>query len=84
MPRVLALLLVLTCVAPVLASTATGHPAGECPLDDAAVAEAGDTRSHAGKAAPAAGASAPARGEAPGSTPRTRSRWQSLVPGMLK
>jgi hypothetical protein len=79
-------LLLLVCAAPTLAlaSSAQGAVKPQCPLGD----EVATTETDAGKPAPAAtsngSALAPARSDGQGLAPRSRSRWQSLLPGMLK
>jgi hypothetical protein len=82
-PR-LALLFLLALAAPALAANAVGH-AGDCPLAESATAEGSDDKAQRSPAASEGAAVASgARGPAVGATPRTRSRWQSLVPGMMK
>jgi hypothetical protein len=86
MQRVLiVVLLLLVCAAPTLALASSAHAGKpQCPLGDEVTAGEVDP----GKAAPHAAADsatlAPGRSDAQGLAPRSRSRWQSLLPGMLK
>lgn len=81
------LLLIAFAIAPALASTgASRAQGGDCPLvETASAADSGPARrgAEAGEAT-AAPAAAPARAEAPVGTARTRARWHSLLPGMIK
>jgi hypothetical protein len=86
MHRPLAIILLLAAVAaPVLAANGSGREqAGDCPLvEPAAAGDSGPARRAA--AAPEANTPpgvTPARSEAP--APRSRARWHSLLPGMIK
>lgn len=83
-PR-LALLFLLALAAPALAANAAGDGA-DCPLGETATAAEGsdDKARRAPSGSEPSSAATTSRGQAIGATPRTRSRWQSLVPGMMK
>lgn len=81
--RILTLILALAlCAAPGLAAT------GDSGKDTCAAAEDSPTSSATGKSKPAVGKpgeSAPVRASGGGEDgPRWRSRWQSMLPGMMK
>jgi hypothetical protein len=88
MQRVLVFfLLLLVCAAPTLALASSAQASGkvECPLgDDVTTAEADAAKVPAQAAGAGSGALVPGRGDSQGIVPRSRSRWQSLLPGMLK
>lgn len=88
MHRSIAIALLISCAfAPALASTVSSRAqSGDCPLvEPASAADSGPARrpAEAGDGN-AATANAPVRADAPAGATRTRARWQSLLPGMIK
>jgi hypothetical protein len=84
-PSAIVLLILLT-IAPALAATGSHRgQVGDCPLvEPASAGDSGPARRPVDADGAAAAPATAARGEAPAATPRTRARWHSLLPGMIK